>query len=222
MLPRVYYPPLKGNIYEKRAASITKQLYNDEGFDVDYDQLLAKKPSKTDAVFAWHVDLAYWPITPDTRTTTFSLAIDPTTRANGCLRFVDGSHTAVSVRKHKPVNENREKAHALVCHVDEKTLENPRGELVTYVEVGRGDVTVHDERVVHGSDGNKTNGWRRTYVIAFRHKDTIKMEREAGFTHSHNDSVNWDVFQKWQDEKGRREELEAEQNKTKQQKQQRQ
>ena len=33
-------------------------------------------------------------------------------------------------------------------------------------------------------------GWRRTYVLAFRHRDTIALERKAGFTHSHNDSVN--------------------------------
>ena len=34
------------------------------------------------------------------------------------------------------------------------------------------------------------SGWRRTYVLAFRHEDTIALERKAGFTHSHNDSVN--------------------------------
>ena len=34
-------------------------------------------------------------------------------------------------------------------------------------------------------------GWRRTYVLAFRHQDTIALERRAGFTHSHNDTVNW-------------------------------
>jgi phytanoyl-CoA hydroxylase len=29
MLPRVYYPLLQGNIYEKRAASIARQLFPD-------------------------------------------------------------------------------------------------------------------------------------------------------------------------------------------------
>jgi hypothetical protein len=49
MLPRVYFPQLKGNLYERRAASITRQLFNDTGFDIDYDQLLAKKPTKSAA-----------------------------------------------------------------------------------------------------------------------------------------------------------------------------
>jgi len=188
MLPRVYYPLLQNNLYEKRAASITAQLFQSKQFDIDYDQLLAKKPTKNDAVFAWHVDLAYWPDTPDTRTATFSLALDATTRANGCLRFVDGSHLEPSIRPHRPVAEDREKAHAIQCAVNERTADNPNGELVSYVEVGRGDVTVHNERVVHGSGGNYTDGWRRTYVLAFRHSETIALERKAGFTHSHNDT----------------------------------
>lgn len=150
-------------------------------------------------MFPWHVDLAYWPLTPDTRTVTYSLALDATTKANGCLRFVDGSHKEPSIRPHRPVNQDRSKAHAIVCEVNERTEENPDGELVSYCEVGRGDVTAHNERVVHGSGGNYTQGWRRTYVLAFRHQSTINMEREAGFTHSHNDTVNWDTFNRWQE-----------------------
>ena len=88
------------------------------------------------------------PDTPDTRTATFSLAIDATTRANGCLRFVDGSHLEPSIRPHRPVAEDREKAHAIMCQVNERSDDNPAGELVSYVEVNRGDVTVHNERVV--------------------------------------------------------------------------
>jgi ectoine hydroxylase-related dioxygenase (phytanoyl-CoA dioxygenase family) len=45
------------------------------------------------------------------------------------------------------------------------------GERVVYVPVRRGDVTVHDERIVHGSDGNtSTTCPRKTYVLAYRPK----------------------------------------------------
>lgn len=47
-----YNPNLKGNLYEKRAASITKQLLGSD-MVVDYDQLLAKPPDKPDAEFKW-------------------------------------------------------------------------------------------------------------------------------------------------------------------------
>jgi hypothetical protein len=123
---------------------------------LDYDQLLAKKPGKSDAKFAWHCDLAYalflpiidqppslslppslpppslsrlplspslsllplsllplshspvrdrsyWPPTRDTRTATFSLAVDPSTPANGCLKVVPGSHKEKALRNHYPL-----------------------------------------------------------------------------------------------------------------------
>ena len=78
MLPRVYYPQLQGNTYERVAANIAKQLFPDVEMELDYDQLLDKMPAKNDAVFAWHQDMAYWPnpsMTPDTRTVTVSLFV---------------------------------------------------------------------------------------------------------------------------------------------------
>jgi hypothetical protein len=42
---------------------------------------------------------------------------------------------------------------------------------------------------MHGSGGNDTDGYRRAYVVAYRSEETVKIERELGFTHSHNDHV---------------------------------
>jgi phytanoyl-CoA hydroxylase len=60
-------------------------------------------------------------------------------------------------------------------------------DVVVTVPIERGDVTVHNERVMHGSGGNTTDGFRRAYVIAFRPVETVEIERSLGFTHSHND-----------------------------------
>ncbi len=51
---------------------------------------------------------------------------------------------------------------------------------------------IHDERIVHGSGGNTSDILRKTYVMAFRTQETVKEEREMGFTHSHNDVVKWE------------------------------
>ena len=80
MLPRTYCPTLAGNVYERRAADVARQLWG-EDFAIDYDQLVAKPPRKADAVFQWHQDLGYWPITKDTRTATFWLALDDVANA---------------------------------------------------------------------------------------------------------------------------------------------
>jgi hypothetical protein len=181
MLPRRYHPPWQGNVYERRAASIAAQLCGDN-MVLDYDQLLAKRPRKEDAVFAWHQDLAYWPLTPDTRTATCWLAIDDSTVHNGCMRFVSGSHREPTLRPHRPLHGDRERSHTLVAEVDESR------DRITLAEIRRGDVTVHNERVLHGSGGNSSDGWRRAYIVAFRAVETVATERARGFTHSHNDT----------------------------------
>ncbi len=138
--------------------------------------------------------MAYWPSTIVTDTVTFSLAVDATTVENGALKFIPGSGKARSVRPHEPTGKTRDDAHAIAIKVDETK------EKIVTLCVNRGDVTIHDEWVVHGSGGNVSKGTRRTYVIAFRNAETVKTERAAGFTHSHNDTVNWDSFNKWQED----------------------
>lgn len=179
MLPRRYYPPWQNNIYERRAASVAQQLHGD-GMVIDYDQLLAKQPYKDDAVFAWHQDMAYWPNTPDTRTATLWLAIDDSTEANGCMRFVPQTIREDALRPHVAQFGDRGESHALGTTLWDN-------DVVVTVPIKRGDVTVHNETVMHGSGGNTTGGFRRAYILAFRPEATVKVERELGFTHSHND-----------------------------------
>ncbi len=179
MLPRRYHPAWQGNLYEQRAASIAAQLHG-PGMVIDYDQLLAKRPFKTDAVFEWHQDQAYWPVLPDPRTATCWLAIDDSTLANGCMRFVPGTHL-FPIRPHRPLKGDRGDSHTLLTDVD------PAQDEIRPVPIRRGDITVHNERVLHGSGGNSTAGWRRAYIVAFRAKETVAEERRLGFTHSHND-----------------------------------
>lgn len=62
-----------------------------------------------------HQDLAYWPVTPDTRTASFWLAIDDATVANGCLQFVPGTHREDKLRHHGPLHGDRDKSHTLVA-----------------------------------------------------------------------------------------------------------
>lgn len=179
MLPRRYYPAWQGNVYERRTQDIASQLCGD-GMALDYDQLLAKQPYKDDAVFAWHQDMAYWPDTPDRRTATFWLAVDDSTVENGCMRFVPAANREPALRTHAPVYGGRGTSHALGTDLLE-------GDEVVLMPIRRGDCTVHNERVMHGSGGNRTAGRRRAYVVAYRSEETVAIERRLGFTHSHND-----------------------------------
>jgi ectoine hydroxylase-related dioxygenase (phytanoyl-CoA dioxygenase family) len=54
-----------------------------------------------------------------------------------------------------------------VTDVDENVDE------IHYVPIKRGDITVHNERVIHGSGPNLSNGWRRAYIVAYRKKQVL-------------------------------------------------
>lgn len=195
MLPTKYFPPLLNNIFEQLTASMARQLYPHSHMTKDYDQLLNKLPGKEGAVFSWHADMAYWPGSNIlgvnlTDTCTFSLALDDSDPENGCLRYVAGSGQSRTLRPHRPLLTDRDEGHALTVDVDEAT------EDVRYAPVRRGSLTIHNEWVVHGSGGNQCRDrQRRTYVLAYRAKEIVEAERRLGFTHSHNDNVNWDTFQ---------------------------
>jgi len=180
MLPRRYHPDWQGNIFERVGLSIAEQLCG-EGMVLDFDQLLAKQPGRVDAVFAWHQDQAYWINTDDRRTATCWLAVDDSTIANGCMQFLPGSHRE-PVRPHRPLSGSREDQHTLVTDLRPDDVLLP-------VEIRRGDITVHNEGVLHGSGGNtSTTSRRRAYINAFRSIEAVRQERALGFTHSHNDA----------------------------------
>lgn len=184
MLPSKYRPELANNIYQQVAQSVANQLYSEGTPVMDYEQFLAKKPQKEAAEFAMHQDLGYWPKTANTWTATFSLALSDSGIENGCLQVVPGTNREPDLRSHKPKGGSRDDSHTLV-------IETRETDEVLYLPVRRGSVTVHDERIVHGSAGNLSSEWRKTYVMAFRDAATVQQERAMGFTHSHNDKVNW-------------------------------
>ena len=193
MLPSYYRPELKNNIYFQLAHDMANQLYTKGKAELDYEQFLAKKPAKKKAEFAMHQDLGYWPKTKNTWTATFSLALSDSDLINGCLQLIPGTNKEPELRKHVPKQyddaasnkgTNRDDSHTLV-------IETHPDEEIIYLPVKRGSITIHDERIVHGSAGNNSSEWRKTYIMAFRDSETIKEERAMGFTHSHNDDIDW-------------------------------
>jgi ectoine hydroxylase-related dioxygenase (phytanoyl-CoA dioxygenase family) len=193
MLPSKYCPELVNNIYFQIAQDIADQLHEGGKAAMDYEQFLAKKPQKAGAEFAMHQDLGYWPKTKNTWTATVSLALNDTDVENGCLQIVPGTNQEIELRKHSPKKYNNSSTGDSIARNESHTLviDMKETDEIVYLPVKRGSVTIHDERIVHGSGGNTTNEWRKTYVIAFRDAGTIGEERAIGFTHSHNDDVNW-------------------------------
>lgn len=140
-----------------------------------------------------HQDLGYWPKAKNTWTATFSLALNDAHIINGCLYIIPGSNKEPELGTHKPKKYDNKADDISISRDDSHTLvitAKPDDKMV-YLPIKRGRITIHDERIVHGSGGNNSEHWRKTYIAAYRDIQTIAEERAIGFTHSHNDTVDW-------------------------------
>ncbi len=114
------------------------------------------KPAAEGFETPWHQDGHYWPIRPLANCTVW-LALEPSTRANGCLRVIPGSHRGQVLHEH--LHEDR----------DDLTL-NQRMAAGSFdeaqavdIELEPGQMSLHDVYMIHGAKAN-TSPVRRTGV----------------------------------------------------------
>jgi len=121
--------------------------------------LFIKEPHSKSYV-SWHQDLNYWGLEGEQEVTAW-VALTPATVANGCMRFVPGSH--------------RQK---IVPHVDSFAKDNllSRGQEIAVkvdeskavnVELKPGQASFHHGHIFHGSAPNGTDGRRIGVAIRY-------------------------------------------------------
>ena len=114
------------------------------------------KPAGEGYETPWHQDGHYWPIRP-LATCTVWVALEPSTRANGCLRVVPGSHRDKVLHPH--LHEDRPDltlAQRLVAGAFDEGL-------AVDIELQPGQMSLHDVYMIHGALPN-TSTQRRTGV----------------------------------------------------------
>jgi hypothetical protein len=181
-----------------RAQQITRSLYGEDGklaeeFERDYEQLLRKLPGQPGATFPPHQDMHYWPKSSssssspfDTRTTTVSIAVNDADESRGCLWVLPGSHKTRSLYPGcvtKKADSRQDGGGVIELHLLEEDI--PKR---VFLPLSAGDATIHDEWLVHGSEGNQSESHSRdTLILAYRTREMIAFERKLGFRHSYND-----------------------------------
>jgi len=100
----------------------------------------------------WHQDAQYWPLTPH-ETVTVWLALYDTDDSNGAMRVVAGSHR-VGLVDHGSVEGEQ---FVLNQAIDESAF---APEDVVTIDLQAGQMSLHDDRLIHGS-GPSTSGRRR-------------------------------------------------------------
>jgi non-heme Fe2+,alpha-ketoglutarate-dependent halogenase len=117
------------------------------------------KEPKTPSTVGWHQDAYYWPLTPHESLTVW-LAFDNSTVENGAMEVIPGSHGA-GILKHVRGSETDSVL----------TLECERGQFRedtrTPVTLSAGEVSIHDDKLVHGSPANRSTVRRAGLTIRY-------------------------------------------------------
>ena len=122
------------------------------------------KRSQDKRKVSWHQDASYWPLTP-TKTITVWLALDDVSAQNGAMKFIPGSHhhgqipfRASDVGEHNVLNQ---------------TVSRPEdwGENAVNVELKAGQISIHSDLLLHGSEPNLSTTDRRGLTLRYMPSD---------------------------------------------------
>jgi ectoine hydroxylase-related dioxygenase (phytanoyl-CoA dioxygenase family) len=135
-----------------------------------HDQLFCK-PAHHGGVVAWHQDYSYWTRTRPMAHLSCWIGLDDSTRENGCVHYVPGSHRWNLL----PITGLAGDMHAieLVLNDERKSAFKP-----VAIELRKGEASFHHPLMIHGSYKNSTEHARRATVInVFR--DGVKSASDA-------------------------------------------
>jgi ectoine hydroxylase-related dioxygenase (phytanoyl-CoA dioxygenase family) len=117
------------------------------------------KEPHTPSTVGWHQDAYYWPLDPHESLTVW-LAFDDSTVENGAMEVIPGSHTA-GLLKHLRSGEGDSVL----------TLECERGQFRedtrVPVTLRAGEISIHDDKLVHGSPANRSDNRRAGLTIRY-------------------------------------------------------
>lgn len=122
-----------------------------------HDQLFCK-PAFHGGVVSWHQDYSYWTRTRPLAHLSCWIGLDDSTRDNGCLHYVPGSHRW----KLLPVTGLAGDMNAIQTVLDE---EQKRRFRPVAIELKAGEGSFHHPLMVHGSYENTTPRPRRAAII---------------------------------------------------------
>ena len=118
-----------------------------------------KPPMSTDFV-SWHQDLTYWGLDGTDQVSAW-LALSPITQANGCMRFVPGSHRrAIETHRDTFDGDNQlTRGQVLAVDIDESQA--------VPVTLSPGELSLHHGHLFHASGPNTTDAWRMGITMIY-------------------------------------------------------
>jgi ectoine hydroxylase-related dioxygenase (phytanoyl-CoA dioxygenase family) len=123
-----------------------------------HDQLFCK-PARHGGVVAWHQDYSYWTRTQPMNHLTCWIGLDESTRENGCVHYIDGSHRW-SLLPITGLAGKMDAIRAVLTPEQFEVFSNP-----VPIELKAGEASFHHPLMIHGSFENRSDRARRATVI---------------------------------------------------------
>jgi ectoine hydroxylase-related dioxygenase (phytanoyl-CoA dioxygenase family) len=108
---------------------------------------------------AWHQDATYWGLSAPEAVTVW-IALTPSTKENGCVRFLPGTH-----RSPRPHVDTRDPKNLLGRR--ESVAERIDDANALDAELEPGEASLHDALILHGSNANRTSGRRIGFSLRY-------------------------------------------------------
>ena len=122
-----------------------------------HDQIFYK-PAHHGGVVIWHQDYSYWTRTQPMAHLSCWIGLDESTRENGCVHYVPGSHRWNLLPRADFAND-------MDAILDALTPEQKREFKPVPIELKPGECSFHHPLMVHGSYENRTDKSRRAVVL---------------------------------------------------------
>ncbi len=145
-----YNPVMRDLLWGDKLMSLAGDVLGDE--PVPQNMMLFAKPARVGSPTPPHQDSYYWMIDPIDAGTTFWLPLEAVDEANGCVRYVPGSHK-LGMRPHGPSKQFGFSLGLLDFGDDDL-----RQEVAAPVQVG--DMIAHSGLCIHRADANRSQRGR--------------------------------------------------------------
>ncbi|MBA4106881.1 MAG: phytanoyl-CoA dioxygenase family protein [Pirellula sp.] len=160
----------------RRVVDSVGQLLDDEPYH--YHSKMIMKQAVTGGAWEWHQDYGYWyengVLTPNL--CSVFIAVDPATRANGCMQVLKGSHDMGRLTHVKIGDQTGADPERVAAAVE-------RMELV-YLEMAPGDALFFHPNTLHRSDQNRSPHDRWALICCYnaRSNSPYKEGRHPSYT----------------------------------------
>jgi ectoine hydroxylase-related dioxygenase (phytanoyl-CoA dioxygenase family) len=158
-------PQIKTFIEASPMKDVVKALTGSRCVRMLYDHILVKEPN-TPQRTPWHQDGAYFPVCGD-NVLSIWIPMDPVTRANGRMGFLNGSHVAPRQEILAKVPDRESMDKGKLVHALPDFDRWPDLFEISSWDLHLGDALAFDSRLMHYAHGNSSLGQRRR-AIAFR------------------------------------------------------